>query len=225
MLNDNKSQLRESFHKLKLLHFPHTLFILCILNKVASVSAQFVPSTVYQITLFPINNSPVWHNKMGQGSAFSLLLRKNNEQRCREGEFSHEEYKVKKKKKTGSVRLASLGGYVHRRGSLRSLWQSHRGLKVPDAALELFRWYRNVIHAVSINTGFISMLLFREHRGQVLPHYVTHLLCLDGVDLCLFSVNFCQSILILDVYYVLFSKQNAPEISSCGGKWFKKENT
>lgn len=61
----------------------------------------------------------------------------------------------------------------------------------------------------SENTGLIT--------AQVLPHYVTHLLCLDGVDLCLFSVNFCQSILILDVYYVLFSKQNAPEISSCGG--------
>lgn len=48
---------------------------------------------------------------MGQGSAFSLLLRNNKEQRCREGEFSHEEYKVKKnKKQPGSVRLASLGG-------------------------------------------------------------------------------------------------------------------
>lgn len=34
---------------------------------------------------------------------------------------------------------------------------------------------------------------------------------------CLFSVNFCQSIPILDVDYVLFSKRNAPEISSCGG--------
>lgn len=159
---------RESFDKLRQMHFLHTLFILCILNKVASVSAQFVPSTVYQITLFPINNSLVWHNKMGQGSAFSLLLRNNKEQRCREGEFSHEEYKIKKKttKNPGSVRLASLGGYVHRRGSRRSLRQSHRGLKVPDAALELFRWHRNVIHAVSIYTGFISMLLFREHRGH-----------------------------------------------------------
>lgn len=70
----------------------------------------------------------------------------------------------------------------------------------------------------SENTGVIT--------AQVLPHYVTHLLCLDGVDLCLFSVNFCQSILILDVYYVLFSKQNAPEISSCGGDRVKeKQNT
>lgn len=38
---------------------------------------------------------------MGQGSAFSLLLRNNKEQQRREGEFSREEYKVyiwKKKK-------------------------------------------------------------------------------------------------------------------------------
>lgn len=70
-----------------------------------------------------------------------------------------------------------------------------------------------------MNTGSISMLLKGYTRvifSQVLSHYVTHLLLLDGVDLCLFSVNFCQSILILDVDYVLFTKRNALEISSCG---------
>lgn len=70
-----------------------------------------------------------------------------------------------------------------------------------------------------MNTGSISMLLKENTRviiTQVLSQYVTHLLCLDGVNLCLFSVNFCQSILILDVDYVLFTKRNALEISSCG---------
>lgn len=70
-----------------------------------------------------------------------------------------------------------------------------------------------------MNTGSISML-WREHTRviitSVLTHCGTHLLCLDGVNLCLFSVNFCQSILILDVDYVLFTKQIALEISSCG---------
>lgn len=74
-----------------------------------------------------------------------------------------------------------------------------------------------------MNTGSISMLL-KEHTRviitQVLSQYVTHLLCLYGVNLCLFSVNFCQSILILDVDYVLFTKQNALEISSCGKDQF-----
>lgn len=68
----------------------------------------------------------------------------------------------------------------------------------------------------------------RVHRiiiTQVLSHYVTHLLCLDGVNLCLFSVNFCQSILILDVDYVLFTKRNALEISSCGGDQFSGKKT
>lgn len=67
-------------------------------------------------------------------------------------------------------------------------------------------------------------MLLREYTRviiiQVLSHYVTHLLCLDGVDFCLFSVNFCQSILILDVDYVLFTKQIALEISSCGRDQF-----
>lgn len=106
---------------------------------------------------------------MGQGSAFSLLLRNNNEQRCREGEFSHKKYKVKEKKKKkepGSVRLASLGGYVQRRGSHCSLRQRHRGLKVPDAALELFRWHRNVIHTVPINTGFIRHAFIQRTQGS-----------------------------------------------------------
>lgn len=74
-----------------------------------------------------------------------------------------------------------------------------------------------------MNTGSISMPIKDYTRvmiTQVLSHYVTHLLCLDGVNLCLFSVNFCQSILILDVDYVLFTKRNALEISSCGGDQF-----
>lgn len=62
-----------SLDKLKQMHFRHALFILCILNKDASVSTRFVPSAVYQITLFPINNSLLWHYKMGQRAAFSLL--------------------------------------------------------------------------------------------------------------------------------------------------------
>lgn len=79
------------------------------------------------------------------------------------------------------------------------------------------------IHAISMNTGSISMRLKEYTRviiRQVLSQYVTHLLCLDGVNLCLFSVNFCQSILKLDVDYVLFTKQNALEISSCGRDQF-----
>lgn len=83
------------------------------------------------------------------------------------------------------------------------------------------------IHAISMNTGSISMLLKDYKRvifTQVLSHYVTHLLCLDGVNLCLFSVNFCQSILILDVDYVLFTKQNALEISSCGRDQFSRKH-
>lgn len=79
------------------------------------------------------------------------------------------------------------------------------------------------IHAISMNTGSISMLLKGYTRViiiQVLSHDVTHLLCLDGVDLCLFSVNFCQSILILDVDYVLFTKRIALEISSCSRDQF-----
>lgn len=77
-----------------------------------------------------------------------------------------------------------------------------------------------------MNTGSISMLLKEYTRviiAQVLSYYVTHLLCLDGVNLCLFSVNFCQSILILDVDYVLFTKRNALEISSCGRDQFSGE--
>lgn len=60
---------------------------------------------------------------------------------------------------------------------------------------------------------------------QVLSHDVTHLLCLDGVSLCLFSVNFCQSILILDVDYVLFTKRSALEISSCGRDQYSGNKT
>lgn len=79
-----------------------------------------------------------------------------------------------------------------------------------------------------MNTGFISMLLKDYTKviiTQGLSHYVTHLLCLNGVNFCLFSVNFCQSILILDVDYVLFTKRNALEISSCGRDQFSGENT
>lgn len=76
-----------------------------------------------------------------------------------------------------------------------------------------------------MNTGSISMLYINYTTviiSQVLPQYVTHLLCLDGVNLCLFSFNFCQSILILDVDYVLFTKRNALEISSCGRDQFSE---
>lgn len=79
-------------------------------------------------------------------------------------------------------------------------------------------------HAVFINTGSISMPLHKhQHKGaisaQVAPMICKHTCyAFDWCrPFCLFSVNFCQSIPILDVDYVLFSKRNAPEISSCGG--------
>lgn len=93
-----------SSDKLKQMHFPNALFILCILNKDASVSPQYPPPffAVYQITLFPINNLPLWHYKMGQGAAFSLLLLLSYPVR--------EESKGRKILLPGSHRLKNWGG-------------------------------------------------------------------------------------------------------------------
>lgn len=52
-------------------------------------------------------------------------------------------------------------------------------------------------------------------------HYVKHMLCCDGVNLCLFQLTFVNRFWCLMLTMFLFTKQNALEISSCGREWLE----